>query len=158
MPAGPTSEPGGVVAITVTRTSAGEALEGPNGKTLYILTKDHDATSTCTTGRCAQAWKALVADASMLRIGSGVSGTFGITIWDDGTHQVIHNGKPLYYYSKDVAAGDAKGHGSGDGAWCIAPITADSGCEVLTAGEEWNLATFHPPRPAVRAAETTEDY
>ena len=153
----PSGDTGGEVTITITQTSVGPALAGPNGMTLYVRTTDKDATSTCTTGGCAEAWPALIGEPSMLRIGPYVVGTFGVTIWPDGTQQVIHNGQPLYFYDEDQVPGDANGHGKGD-VWCVALNAAESGCDVLSPGEKWNLETFHAPRPAVRAAETTEDY
>jgi len=154
----PTDDPGGVVAIAITHTSAGVALAGPNGKTLYIRTKDRDGSSGCTTGPCARAWAALVGDPSRLQIAAGVSGTFGITIWADGTQQVTHNGQPLYYYSKDNAAGDARGQGSGSGAWCIASVSANPGCEGSPPPDAMPAATFVIPPPAQRAADSAEDY
>ncbi len=149
----PTDDPTGGVRITIAHTPAGIALAGPNGKTLYILTRDQNGTSTCTSGPCSRAWGALVSDPSELQIAPGITGTFGITIWRDGTQQVTHNGQPLYYYSKDRAAGDAEGDGVA-GVWCIAQITAGTGCGGSGAPD----ATFVIPGPAQRAAESAEDY
>lgn len=114
------------INLTVSHTAAGDALAGPNGMTLYILTKDTSGTSTCTTGACAAAWPALVGDGSAVQAGSGISGTWGTATWADGTKQVTHNGQPLYYFSGDTAAGDSNGQGSG-GVWFIAPVGADQG-------------------------------
>ena len=151
VPAPTRDRPGGV-AITVAHTPAGVALAGPDGRTLYVRATDHNGTSTCTTGPCRRAWAALVADPADLQIAPGITGTFGITIWRDGTHQVTHNGRPLYFYDKDRAPGDARGEGVG-GVWCIARISKTPGCET-TIPE----ATFFIPRPAQRAAENAEDY
>ena len=150
--AAPTVDPAGAVPIGIAHTPAGIALAGPNGKTLYILTSDQNGTSTCTTGPCSRGWPALVGDPAELQIAPGITGTFGITIWADGTQQVTHNGQPLYYYSKDGAAGDAGGEGKGD-VWCIAQITASPGCVSPTPE-----ATFVIPGPAKRAADTAQDY
>jgi predicted lipoprotein with Yx(FWY)xxD motif len=150
----PTDDPPtGDVAITVAHTPAGTALAGPDGKTLYIRTIDKNGTSSCTSGPCSRAWGALVSDPSELQIAPGITGTFGITIWRDGTQQVTHNGQPLYYYSKDRVAGEARGEGIA-GVWCIAQITAGTGCGAPIAPE----ATFLIPGPAQRAAESAEDY
>jgi predicted lipoprotein with Yx(FWY)xxD motif len=149
----PTEDPAGEVAITIAHTPEGIALAGPNGKTLYIRTSDQNGTSTCTSGPCSRAWGALVSDPSELQIAPGITGTFGITIWRDGTQQVTHNGQPLYYYSKDRVAGEARGEGIA-GVWCIAQITAGTGCGAPIAPE----ATFLIPGPAQRAAESAEDY
>lgn len=148
----PTGEPASEVAITIAHTSAGIALAGPDGKTLYILTNDQNGTSSCTTGPCSRAWPALVSNPADLQIAPGITGTFGITIWADGTQQVTHNGQPLYFYSKDGAAGDARGEGVA-GVWCIARISARPGC-----GASAPEATFVIPGPAQRAADSADDY
>jgi hypothetical protein len=109
-------------------------------------------------GPCARAWGALVGEGSRLQIAAGVAGRFGITIWPDGTQQVTHHGQPLYYYSQDEAAGDARGHGSGGGAWCIASVSANPGCEGLTPAGPSPAATFVIPGPGQRAADSAEDY
>ena len=150
--AGPTGDPAEDVAITIAHTPAGIALAGPNGKTLYIRTNDQNGTSTCTSGPCSRAWGALVSEPAELRIAPGITGTFGITIWRDGTQQVTHNGQPLYFYGKDRAAGEARGEGIA-GVWCIAQITAGTGCGAPTPEP-----TFLIPGPAQRAAESAEDY
>ncbi len=108
------------IEITVSQTSAGDALAGVGGKTLYVFANDTDGTSTCTGG-CADTWPPLTGDRSDVVPGTGVSGTFDTTTRDDGSTQITHNGQPLYYYSGDEAAGDAKGDGIG-GVWSIAPV------------------------------------
>ena len=110
----------GGIEITVSQTSAGDALAGADGMTLYVFANDTADTSTCT-GSCAETWPPLMGDGSDVVAGSGVSGTFGTTTRDDGTTQVTHNGQPLYYFADDAAAGDAKGDGVG-GVWSIAPV------------------------------------
>lgn len=117
--AGPSA---GGIDITVAHTSAGDALAGPDGMTLYVFANDTDGTSTCNAG-CADAWPPLLGDGADVVAGDGVSGTFGTTTRDDGSEQVTHNGQPLYYYADDAAAGDAKGDGVG-GVWSIAPVGA----------------------------------
>jgi predicted lipoprotein with Yx(FWY)xxD motif len=113
----------GAINVTVSHTSAGDALAGPNGMTLYILTKDTNNTSTCTSGGCATTWPVFKGDGTQVQAGVGVTGTFATATWPDGTKQVTHNGQPLYYYSGDTAAGDSNGQGS-NGVWFIAPVGA----------------------------------
>jgi predicted lipoprotein with Yx(FWY)xxD motif len=110
--------------VTVSHTSAGDALAGPDGMTLYIFTADTDGTSACT-GDCAASWPAFLGDGSQVNAGDGVSGTFGTTTRDDGSMQITHGGQPLYYYSGDQAAGDSTGEGIG-GKWFIAPVDESS--------------------------------
>jgi predicted lipoprotein with Yx(FWY)xxD motif len=113
------------IQVSVSHTSAGDALAGPNGMTLYVFKNDPSGSSTCTGG-CATTWPPLLGDGTKVVAGAGVSGSFGTTTRDDGSMQVTHNGQPLYNYSIDQAAGDAKGEGVG-GVWSIAPVGAASG-------------------------------
>jgi predicted lipoprotein with Yx(FWY)xxD motif len=119
-----TAPSSGAIQVTVSHTSAGDALAGPNGMTLYVFKNDTNGSSTCTGG-CATTWPPLLGDGSQVVAGAGVSGAFATTTRDDGSQQVTHNGQPLYYYSIDQAAGDAKGNGVG-GVWSIAPVSATS--------------------------------
>lgn len=122
----PPASSGGAMNVTVSHTAAGDALAGPNGMTLYVLTLDVGGKSTCTTGQCAATWPALKGDGSQAIAGSGVSGTWGTTTWADGTKQVTHNGQPVYYYSGDSAAGDSTGQGTNN-TWFIAPVDGSQG-------------------------------
>jgi predicted lipoprotein with Yx(FWY)xxD motif len=106
--------------ITVAHTSAGDALAGPNGMTLYFFTKDTGTTPTCT-GSCAGLWPALtVGSGESATAGAGVNASMlGTTTAAAGGTQVTYNGHPLYYYAGDTAAGQANGQGYG-GVWFIA--------------------------------------
>jgi predicted lipoprotein with Yx(FWY)xxD motif len=110
--------------VTVSHTSAGDALAGADGMTLYIFTADTNGTSACT-GDCAASWPPFLGDGSEVNAGAGVSGSFGTTTRDDGSKQITHGGQPLYYYSGDQAAGDSTGEGIG-GKWFIAPVDESS--------------------------------
>jgi predicted lipoprotein with Yx(FWY)xxD motif len=118
--AGSSPPTAGGIDVTVSHTSAGDALAGADGMTLYIFKADTAGTSTCYDA-CADKWPAFLGDGSEVNAGSGISGAFGTTTRDDGSRQVTHGGQPLYYFSDDAAAGDAKGEGFG-GVWFIAPI------------------------------------
>src|SRR5512132_1887313 len=110
--------------VTVSHTSAGDALAGAGGMTLYVFKNDTDGSSTCT-GDCAGTWPPFLGDGSQVSAGDGVTGTFGTTTRDDGSKQITHGGQPLYYYSGDQAAGDSMGDGIG-GVWSIAPVGEES--------------------------------
>ena len=103
------------VTLTIAETSAGSALAGEGGLTLYILTDEADGTIHCVDS-CATNWPPLIgpvdagdADASLL----------GSIERPDGEVQVTYDGFPLYYYAGDAAPGDANGEGLG-GVWFIA--------------------------------------
>jgi predicted lipoprotein with Yx(FWY)xxD motif len=131
----------GGIEVTVSQTSAGDALAGADGMTLYVFANDTDGTSNCT-GDCAGTWPPLMGDGSDVVAGTGVSGAFGTTTRDDGS-QVTHNGQPLYYYSGDEAAGDAKGDGIG-GVWSIAPVGEATASQPAASQPASNAESTEP--------------
>jgi predicted lipoprotein with Yx(FWY)xxD motif len=91
-------------------TALGSFLVDSAGKTLYVFTNDTPGTSTCT-GNCASTWPPLLTNGAPTT-GTGVTASMlGTTTRADGSVQVTYNGWPLYYYSKDMAAGDTNGEG-----------------------------------------------
>jgi predicted lipoprotein with Yx(FWY)xxD motif len=110
---------GGTVEITLSETSAGSALAGEGGMTLYIFDQDTGGESSCYEG-CDTNWPPLLVEGGAEpTAGEGVTGDIGVSARTDGTVQVTYNGSPLYYFSGDSAAGDANGDGVG-GVWHIA--------------------------------------
>ena len=98
-------------AISQTVDSGG-MLRDPQGKTLYIFDKDSGGVSACYDG-CAANWPPYLAP-------QGAKATDKLTLHPrkDGRMQWGVGGKPLYYYTPDTAAGDAKGDGVG-GVWHV---------------------------------------
>jgi predicted lipoprotein with Yx(FWY)xxD motif len=79
-------------------------LVSGSGMTVYTFDKDAaDNGKSACAGPCAALWPAVVAtDASP-------KAPYGAIKRDDGSMQVTYKGKPLYLYSGDKKAGDAKG-------------------------------------------------
>jgi predicted lipoprotein with Yx(FWY)xxD motif len=107
------SAAGGSVVMTATVGSNGTlVVASSNGMTVYTFDKDvaNSGMSACSGG-CLTKWPALTAPAgSTPTAASGITGKLGtITRTDDGTLQVTYNGKPLYFFSGDKAAGDSNG-------------------------------------------------
>lgn len=144
------------IEITVAHTSAGDALAGPNGMTLYIFTSDTNGNSTCNDG-CAAAWPPLLGDGSAVIAGDGVSGSFGTTTRDDGSRQVTHNGQPLYYYASDQEAGDATGDKVG-GVWFIAPVGAASATPEASSSEHESESEHEAETPEPSATPYRINY
>lgn len=102
----------GSSAGTVTITVKSGRLTAPNGKTLYYNTVDTASKISCV-GQCASIWPPLTGHA---KAGSGIdAGDLSTATRPDGTVEVTYYGHPLYEYSGDTAAGDAKGNGIADG-------------------------------------------
>ena len=116
--AGSSTAGGSGVTLAVAHTTAGDALTGAGGKTLYTNTKEKGGTIACT-GTCVSTWPPLTGTATA---GSGVTGTLATITRPDGAVQVTYNGSPLYYYAGDSAAGQSTGQGIG-GIWYIASPT-----------------------------------
>ena len=95
----------------------GNILVGANGMTLYMYTKDGPNVSNCSGG-CLAAWPALLTKGTPV-LGTGVDKTMvGTATMADGSMIVTYNKMPLYYWTKDVKAGDVTGQGVG-GIWFV---------------------------------------
>ncbi len=108
-----TASPAGVTVMATSVGSIGVVLvDGAGGRTVYTFAQDtkDSGTSSCTGG-CIQTWPPLTVPAGTTPTGGdGVSGQLAtITRADDGSRQVTYNGRPLYFFSGDTAAGDANG-------------------------------------------------
>ncbi len=108
----------GEVRLTVAETTAGPALAGEDGMTLYVLFGDNEDGSGCIDA-CEGAWPPFTIEAGTeIVAGEGVTGEFPTTTRPDGTTQVTWFGRPLYYYASDTSPGDANGHEVGD-VWFV---------------------------------------
>jgi len=87
-------------------------LADAKGMTLYVFDKDAGGVSACY-GECAANWPPYLGKA-------GAKMAEGWTLVDrsDGAKQWAYDGKPVYYFAGDAAAGDAKGDGMG-GKWHV---------------------------------------
>ena len=111
---------GTLAACSMMQASAGPAkmtdgmLTGNNGMTLYTFDRDTAGSgkSVCN-GQCATNWPPLLA-----MDGDKASGDYSIITRDDGKKQWAMKGKPLYYWAKDMKAGDKTGDGF-NGVWHV---------------------------------------
>jgi predicted lipoprotein with Yx(FWY)xxD motif len=111
---------GSTLTVVSTNATIGDYLAGADGKTLYTFTPDTAPNKSTCTGDCATNWPPFtLATGETAVAGTGVSGTIATFARDDGTTQVSYNGKPLYYFGGDKAAGDTAGQGLG-GKWFAA--------------------------------------
>jgi predicted lipoprotein with Yx(FWY)xxD motif len=106
----------------------GPVLVGPNGMTLYTFDRDSLNESVCYE-RCSEIWwPYVVRNADSLTAGEGVTGELDTIERTTGSLQVTYNGRPLYYWYEDYAAGDTNGQGVGGVWWPV------SGSSVLSQG------------------------
>jgi predicted lipoprotein with Yx(FWY)xxD motif len=114
-------EPGGeVYTVNATTTDLGTFLTGEGGMTLYYYANDTaPGVSTCE-GECVTNWPLfLVEEGETLAAGENVTGVLATFPRADGTMQASYDGRPLYYFAGDQAAGDTNGQGRGD-VWYVA--------------------------------------
>ena len=102
--------------LAVGTTRLGPVVVDQSGRTTYVLDRDTPGTTTsaCTAG-CASLWPPVTATGTPTAA-AGISGAVGVITRTDGTRQVTLNGRPLYVFSGDHAAGDANGDGIA-GVW-----------------------------------------
>jgi predicted lipoprotein with Yx(FWY)xxD motif len=137
--AAPTQEPAATMppvaeaaTVSVGETTLGKILVGDKGMTLYMFTKDQNGESACYDN-CAVAWPPLLVTGDPVA-GEGVDAALlSVTTRTDGAKQVRYNGMPLYYYAKDMAAGDVIGQDVGQAWYVIAPDGKVIGAEMAAA-------------------------
>lgn len=84
----------------------------PAGRTLYALSPETTHHLLCNESYCLEVWPPLILPhGAKLRAGKGVQGKLGLLRRSGGRMQVTLRGKPLYRFSEDHKAGDARGEG-----------------------------------------------
>ena len=86
---------------------------GKNAMTLYVFDKDAEGVSNCYD-QCATNWPPYMVEDDKMMV-EGLT----VVMRQDGTKQYAMDGKPLYYYIKDLKAGDMMGDGV-NGVWHLA--------------------------------------
>jgi predicted lipoprotein with Yx(FWY)xxD motif/plastocyanin len=152
-----------VLTVNVsTKAGLGNYLVDGKGMTLYYFTKDSVGVSNATAAILAN-WP-IFNPASFL-VGAGLSASdFSTITRTDGQKIAAFKGWPLYYYIKDVAAGDTVGQGVG-GVWFVidpakfppppatttttTTTTTTSTTTTTTTPTTTTTTTTVPPGPAV---------
>lgn len=117
--------------VAVATSSLGDIVVDGKGMTAYFFDKDtaNSGSSACT-GQCADLWPA-IESASTTPVVDGITGEVGTITGTDGGNQVTINGRPIYTYSPDAAAGDVTGQGFGGVWWVVSP----AGEEIMTTAK-----------------------
>lgn len=102
---------GQTVQVT-TVAGKSDVLTDSTGHTLYVNDQESGGKTLCTTGDCTAIWVPVMVSGTPTGP-SSVSGKLG-TVTRDGKTQVSLDGKPLYTFSFDHAAGQATGDGKQD--------------------------------------------
>ena len=127
-PAGSAPASTSAAVLSVGQSKAGQIVVAGQGLSVYYFTKNtKDSGNSACTGACLTSWPPVTSPTATPTV-NGVTGKVGTIPTADGKMQVTINGMPIYYYSKDQAAGDINGQGVG-GVWFL---VSPSG-EVITA-------------------------
>ena len=113
---------GCTITIPVNEVSSiNDILAGGQGSSrpgfaLYVFDNDTGSAGSNCNGGCANSWPPL------LVTDGGASGVtnLGTITRDDGTEQATYDGRPLYFFIGDTAAGETTGDGAG-GVWHTVP-------------------------------------
>jgi len=104
----PAAKKGALVKLHT--TGLGKVLVDGRGRTLYLFEADKGKRSVCY-GKCAVAWPPLLTAAKPRATAGVKAGLLGTTKRKDGKLQVTYRNHPLYFFVKDVRAGQTFGQG-----------------------------------------------
>jgi len=110
---------GSVVALAED-VDLGSFLVDESGMSLYAFMNDAPGISNCYD-QCAINWPPLLTEGEAVASEGVDAALLGTAERKDGSMQVTYNGWPLYYWAKDVNAGDITGQGVGDVWFVMAP-------------------------------------
>lgn len=140
-----TTAASGITIATASVPGVGTVLvNAKDGRTLYLLTSEQGGKLTCTDANgCTTVWPdtELPAGVTAATAGMGVDASkLGTVKSADGNLYVTYASYPLYEFSHDSAAGDAKGQGisSFGGTWWV---VSPAGTPVTAAATATTAAT-----------------
>jgi len=110
----PATKASAKATVAIRTTKLGRVLVNRKGRTLYIYEKDtKPGISTCT-GICATVWPPCVVTTGVVYSRDLTASMFATITRKGGKKQLAYNGKPLYTFRSDTAAGETKGQGVGE--------------------------------------------
>ena len=128
---------------SVATTSLGKIIVDGKGMTAYFFDRDtpNSGSSSCA-GPCAVNWPAIISATPVPTV-VGITGSVGTIA---ATKQITINGRPIYSYLFDTAAGATNGQGVG-GVWFV--ISA-SGEELKSAKPLRKTKPLKHAKPTVK--------
>lgn len=128
----------------------GKIIVNGKGMSAYYFDMDkaHTGVSVCS-GACSANWPAVLTSTVKPRV-AGITGVVGSIPLKGGKHQVTINGRPIYTFAYDLAAGQVKGQGA-QGVWYLVSPT---GKEIKAL----KLATKSSPAPTKTSAYGRSNY
>lgn len=118
------------VELKTATSAAGPIVVDKDGRSIYFFSEDvKDSPTSACKDACAKVWPAVTTSSDAPAV-EGVTGTIGTISTADGLKQITINGMPVYYYAKDVKAGDILGQGVNNDWYLVSP----SGQMLKSAG------------------------
>jgi predicted lipoprotein with Yx(FWY)xxD motif len=119
---GPDAQPNPKHVAYIGKASSplGDVLVSSSGRTLYSFDVDKPGVSNCNDS-CAVAWPPLLTDVTPQADAGVMQSLLGAITRKDGTMQVTYNGRPVYYFLRDHAAGQWNGQAIGKSWWMSMP-------------------------------------
>ncbi len=131
--------------LTVKKTKIGYVLATGTGLTLYWFGRDvRGSGKSACTGTCLTSWPAL-AGQPVAAAGVSLSGKLGTLTRPGGVVQATYNGRPLYRFAADTAAGQTLGNGV-EGAWHVitgAALSASPAAAAAASARDANVRPRH---------------
>lgn len=121
--------------LEVATADLGDHIVTAEGATTYAAVDQREGEVICVAD-CAQVWAPVIADGD-IDVDDGIEVDLVTTITlDDGREQVAIDGAPLHTFVSDAAAGDARGQGSADRWYVVAPDGSLVGAADDGGGED----------------------
>jgi predicted lipoprotein with Yx(FWY)xxD motif len=138
------------IVAKVGSSSLGKIVVNGKGMSAYYFDMDkaHSGVSACS-GICSTNWPAILTSTVKPHV-TGIGGVVGSIPLKGGKYQVSINGRPIYTFAFDKAAGQVKGQGA-QGVWYVISPTGKE-IKVLT------LAGKSTPSPTKASAYGRSNY
>ncbi len=110
------------LTLEATTSDLGTFITGADGRTAYYFTVDTAPGVSACADDCLAAWPPVTfEEGGSVAAGEGVPGVISVIAATDGSPQVTYDGRPLYYFAGDQAAGDTNGQGVSS-VWWVATV------------------------------------
>jgi predicted lipoprotein with Yx(FWY)xxD motif len=111
-----------LLTLGTAASDLGTFITGADGRTAYYFSVDSTPGVSACAGDCLAAWPPVTLEAEgSVAAAEGIPGVVGVITATDGSPQVTYDGRPLYYFAGDQAAGDTNGQAVSD-VWWVATV------------------------------------
>lgn len=106
------------LTLGTAESDLGTFITGADGRTAYFFSPDTTPGVSVCADDCLAAWPPVtLEEGGSVAVTDGIPGVVGVVSATDGSPQVTYDGRPLYYFAGDQAAGDTNGQAVSDVWW-----------------------------------------